>query len=486
MDRNPVIGKMNISQLPLFLRKPLITIQMVSMQFLLNRSLLLTMGALQLLWLIAIVITRASTKYDTILTVAIFSAIATFVAILLPDRVIQRLKDLKAWLVLNEKRSLLLLCLAALLVGVLYAFIQRQWSDEQRSFKAASITASEGLAAAYEKVDWLSGQHPPLFSLLFSLALKLPGPDLLYMRLVSVLFLAGTLIVTYYLGRELYGREIGYLASILLLSFPLVVRLSASAKPDIQVAFFFSLALLLLVRLSRKPSYWLACAAGVVIGLGLLTKYMMALIFVVLFFYFLFVVSFQKIKSYLLIVGLASMAVFAVWIVYAYQIGILDGQIHKILGYTGSYHLVRDLVEASPSAQPATATEAEAESTDLNEQLQSGIFRLGLESLFTRIPSSLGVYHAPLILVGLLYLIKKRQAVDLVLLLWIGGVSAGLLLTLPAHRYFLPIFPAIAIAVAHLLLRFPKYAERAILLSLFFGAGNLHLFANWVRESQIF
>jgi 4-amino-4-deoxy-L-arabinose transferase-like glycosyltransferase len=456
------------------------------MQFLLNPSLLLTMGALQLLWLIAIVITRASTKYDTILTVAIFSLVTTFVVILLPDRVIQSLKDLKVWLFRNEKRSLLLLCLVALLVGLLYALIQRQWSDEQRSFKAASITASEGLAAAYEKVDWLSGQHPPLFSLLFSFALKLPGPDLLYMRLVSVLFLAGTLIVTYFLGRELYGQQIGYLASVLFLSFPLVVRLSAAAKPDIQVTFFFILALLLLVRLSRKPSYGLACVAGVVIGLGLLTKYMMALIFVVLFFYFLFMASFQKIKFHLLVVGLASMAVFAVWLLYANQMGILAGQMRKIMGYTGSYHLVRDLVEISPSAQPATATEAEAESTDLNEQLQSGIFRLGLESLFTRIPSSLGVYHAPLILVGLLYLIKKRQGVDLVLLLWIGGVSAGLLLTLPAHRYFLPIFPAIAITVAHLLLRFPNYAERAILLSLFFGAGNLYLFANWVRESQIF
>jgi hypothetical protein len=212
----------------------------------------------------------------------------------------------------------------------------------------------------------------------------------------------------------------------------------------------------------------------------------MGLIFVVVFFYFLFMPNFRKIKFYLLLVGLVSMSVFAIWILYGNQMGILAGQTQRILNYVGSYHLVRDLVEVSPSAQPEPATEAEAESTDPREQMQQGIFRLGLESLFTRIPSSLGVYHAPLILFGLLYLIKNRKAVDLVLLLWMGGVSAGLLLTLPAHRYFLPIFPAIAIAIAHLLLRFPDYAERAILLSLFFGAGNLYLFANWVRESQIF
>jgi hypothetical protein len=118
--------------------------------------------------------------------------------------------------------------------------------------------------------------------------------------------------------------------------------------------------------------------------------------------------------------------------------------------------------------------------------MQNGIFRLGLESLFTRIPSSLGVYHAPLILFGLVYLFKRRESVDVMLLLWIGGVSGALFLTLPDHRYFLPVFPAIAIVIAHLLLRFPHYAERAILLSLLLGWSNLILFASWFRESHLF
>ena len=126
------------------------------------------------------------------------------------------------------------------------------------------------------------------------------------------------------------------------------------------------------------------------------------------------------------------------------------------------------------------------QSTDPKDLMQNGIFRLGLESLFTRIPSSLGVYHAPLLLLGLLYLLKRRQSADLLLLIWIGALSLSLFLTLPDHRYFLPIFPALAFVVAHMLLRFPEYAGRAILLSLLFGAGNLYMFANWVRESHIF
>jgi hypothetical protein len=91
-----------------------------------------------------------------------------------------------------------------------------------------------------------------------------------------------------------------------------------------------------------------------------------------------------------------------------------------------------------------------------------------------------------LIFLGLLYLLKKQKPGDWMILLWIGTVSLSLFLTLPDHRYFLPIFPAIAIVIAHVLLRFPDYAERAVVLALLFGAGNLLLFANWVRESHLF
>ena len=306
------------------------------------------------------------------------------------------------------------------------------------------------------------------------------------MRLISVFFLAGTLLVTYFLGHELYSQEIGYLASILLLFFPLVICLSASAMMDIELTFFFGLALLLLIRLSRNPSYGLACATGLVIGFGLLTKYIMAFIFVVLFVYFLFIKNFQRIKIHLLIVAAVSMSVFAIWLLYANHFGILSRQFEKILSFVGTYHVVRNLEENTQETLSMQPVANEAPSPDSMDLMQNGIFRLGLESLFTRIPSSLGVYHAPLILFGLLYLLKRRKSVDLMLLLWIGAVSLSLFLTLPDHRYFLPIFPAIAIAIAQLLLRYPDYAERAILLSLLFGAGNLYMFADWVRESHIF
>src|SRR5215212_1223109 len=180
---------MNSSQLQLFLRKPLITLQAVSMQFLMNRSLILSMAALQLIWLALIVMTGASTKYQTIFVVAILSVIATLLVIVLPASAIQKIYELKDWLFRSEKRSLFFLCIAALLIGVLYASSQNPGDDERSSLKAATIIATEGLTSAYtalQRVGWLGQQHPPLFPIIFSLILKLPGPDLFDMRLVSV------------------------------------------------------------------------------------------------------------------------------------------------------------------------------------------------------------------------------------------------------------------------------------------------------------
>jgi hypothetical protein len=180
------------------------------------------------------------------------------------------------------------------------------------------------------------------------------------------------------------------------------------------------------------------------------------------------------------------MSMFAIWLLYANHIGILSRQFDKILNFVGSYHVIRDLEESTQEIPPKEQPATEAPSTDPRDRMQNGIFRLGLESLFTRIPSSLGVYHAPLILFGLLYLLKRRKSVDLMLLLWIGGVSGALFLTLPDHRYFLPIFPAIALTIALVLLRFSAHAERVVLLSLLLGLSNLYLFANWYRESHLF
>jgi 4-amino-4-deoxy-L-arabinose transferase-like glycosyltransferase len=439
------------------------------------------MSSLQLLWLFLIVWTGASTRLGMILILAVFSMMATLMVLLLPTNAILTLRNLQNWLLHDEKRLLVLLSIAAIFIGVFYAYHQHLWADENESFRVANIISSDGIRTAYLDSWWLRN-HPPLIPLIYGLALKMFGAAPVYMRLVSVLFMTGTVCVTYFLGRELYGRDVGYFASILLLSFPLVIRVGASAMLDMQLAFFFCLALLLLVRLSKKPSLALACTAGVVLGLGLLTKYIMIFIFAVLLFYILFIGSFRNMKFHLLIVTMVSISMLTVWFLYANHIGVLSESIQRIVNYSGIFHVGKNLVEDMHAAQP----DSQGASSNQVDPIQDGILRLSLESLVTRLPSGIGIHHAPLIILGMLYLLKGNKPADLVVLLWIGLVSASLLLTLPDHRYFLPIFPALAIVVARVLHRFPDYAERTIILSLLFAAGNLYLFADWFREANLF
>jgi 4-amino-4-deoxy-L-arabinose transferase-like glycosyltransferase len=449
-----------------------------------NRQLFLTMVGLQLLWLATIVWTGTSTDWRTITYLIAYTVLAGVLTILLPTRFISKLRDYKGWLLQKEGYLLFALCLITLAVGIFYAHHQMEWGDEARSFRVANILAAESLEYAYTESGWLRNKHPPLVPLIYGLIVNLFGAKLLYLRAISVLFLTGTLLITYLIGRELYDQKTGYLASFLFLTFPLVVRLGSSAMMDMQLAFFFTLTLLLLLYLLRKPSYRLSAVIGIVIGLGLLTKYIMVLVYGVLISYIVFLPDFRKRKPHLMLAMMISLSILAIWLLHAYSLGILSGQIQKIATYSGIYHIINDLVVRDQVGFQVETLMPNA-ANDLN-LVKNGIIRLGLESLFTRIPSSLGVYHFPLILFGLITLLKTQKPADVFIMLWIGAVFLMLFLTLPDHRYFLSAFPAIAILVARSLSQHPEGLERAILLCLFFAGGNLYLFADWVREAHMF
>jgi 4-amino-4-deoxy-L-arabinose transferase-like glycosyltransferase len=466
----------------IFVKEQLKPIQTAIKRFMQSRSLIIVMTVFQLLWLVAIVWTGTNTNQRMILSLGVYSVLVSLVVILLPARYILRFHDLQTWLLHKERRLVLVLCLAALLIGTLYAFNQRVWGDEGRSLRVATIVSSDGLVAGYMESGWLRNKHPPLMPLMNSLILNLFGANLLFLRLASLLFLAASFVVVYFLGRELYDQETGYLGAFFFLSFPLVIRLGSAAMMDIQVTFFFCLALLLVLRLFRTPSYGLSIVIGLLIGLGLLTKYIMVLIHGVLLFCVFFIPDFRKLKPYVFTAIIISFSIFGVWILYANHIGILSEQVHKILNYSGIYQVVRDIGE-SPLLFAAAPSAVIDEPVN---PLKIGIIRLGLESFFTRIPSSLGVHFFPLILLSGLYLFKQRRRSDVFILSWIGVVFITLFLTLPDHRYFLPAFPAIAILIATFVKRFTETRERVFLLSLLLALGNWYLFVDWVREAHLF
>lgn len=448
-----------------------------------TRALLVAMVALQLLWLAVIVWTGTSTNRSVILPLAGYSLLVGVAIVLLPARLAtgsRLVNDLIRWV---RGHPAVALGLAAAVIGTLYAFIHSPWGDEARSLRVASLISADGLAGAYEESGWLRNKHPPLMPLVFGSVVRVVGPSLLALRLVSVVFLVATCVVVYLLGRELLDRDAGIVAAIFFLAFPLVVRLGSAAMMDIQVTFFFTAGLLVCLHLVERPSYRLAVAAGVVIGAGLLTKYVMVLFLGVLGVAVLALPSFRKAKAHLGLAAATSLAIFSVWLVYAGNLGILQGQVEKILDYSGITHVVTDVVEG-PRPEPVVGDEGGSQSDP--DPTRTAIVRLGMETLVTRLPSSFGVHLFPLILAGGILALRRRASVDRLLISWIAVVFMVLFLTLPDHRYFLSAFPAVAILIAGAVMTMPETRARLVLLGALLGLGNLYLFVDWVREAHLF
>jgi 4-amino-4-deoxy-L-arabinose transferase-like glycosyltransferase len=424
--------------------------------------LLASMALLQGLWLAAIWLTGAAPRgwQGKMVFLIAYTLVAGVTVSLLPSVFLFKLGQIKSFLVQNEKRLILILITSVLAVAAFYAVYQRVLTDEARLWTASRLVAEKGLSpffASYVNIQWLGRQHPPLMPLFLGMAMSLLGTDLFVLRLISILFTAATVLLTYALGAELYDRETGLLAAVFLLSFPYFLRMGSAAQTDVPVTFFFTLALFLTQRLARRPTFPLAVAAGASIVAGLLTKYTMALVCPIMLGYFVINGSVRRLRAYLAVLGLVCGGLLAAWLVYAYSSGILAVQSNTIAAYLG------------------VATSS------------SGGIKWAIEMLSTRLTSAIGVYNFPVIGLSGLCLTKCRTKPDWFILLWTAIVFLTVTLTLPDARYFMPAFPALGIAMARAGVRhFFEAPEKVALLALLYCGGALYLLVDWYRASYIF
>ncbi len=412
------------------------------------------MASLQVLWLVTLWMTGGTSNWRKLPILLVYSVVVGVAIDRLPAGFVSRIRQLRGRLIQSERFLILTLCGVALIVGVVYANYQRPYIDEGDNFEASKIVAEEGVDqffASYASLPWLGGQHPPLVPLVYGFAMRILGVNLFVIRLVSLGLAITTVLLTYLLGSEFYDRDTGLLAALLLLSFPLFLRISAAALTDIPVVFFFCLVLFLTLRLLRTPSYRLAVAVGLLIGAGLLSKYTMVLIYPVLLSYVAVGGLFRRLKCHLGVMALVSIGVLGIWLAYAYRSGILTAQQDTITSYAGV----------------VTTTEWGK--------------RWMLEMVLTRLTSGLGLYSIPLLLLGGLDLVRRRDQSSVFVILWVTIVFLVLILTLPDARYFMLAFPALAIGMARGLRHIPEATERAVLLALLYCGGALYLFVdlNW-------
>lgn len=441
--------------------RPSADVQLASItRFVTPRRALLAMMLLQLLWLAVIWLTGAATAVHKLPPLILYTFFTGLLVALMPARLRERLERTVDYLSQREKVALLLLSSLLLIGGTFYAAQQRLWPfDEEASYEAAVIVAQTGIPGLldnYQNWGWLATQHPPLAPVVYGQFVNLLGEHLLIARLVSLFFSLGTGLLTYFIGTELYGKKTGLIAAWFLFTFPLFMRLSATAMVEPMLTFFFALTLYLVLLWVHRRWWPYLLAMGVAVGVGLVTKYTMVFVAPIVLGFILLRGSRRQIIQSLMVLTVAALLFGTIWVLVASRINVLQIQLETIGHYAG-------LVLTNRYGR-----------------------NLLFETITNRLPSALGVYNLPLIVLGGLLLVRRRSRVDWMILLWVTAVWLPLFLTLPDHRYFMVSFPAVAILIAASFQLIPKLLDRALLLAILYCAGSLYLFVDWSRAAQLF
>ena len=114
-------------------------------------------------------------------------------------------------------------------------------------------------------------RHPLLFQFTLSLLFHFGFQDL-WGRLLAVLVGMGTVLITYFTGKALYGKTAGALAALFVAFMPYQVIVSLEALLDGPMAFFSTLTLYTLARFGRTERREWLYASGAAMGLTFLSK----------------------------------------------------------------------------------------------------------------------------------------------------------------------------------------------------------------------
>jgi 4-amino-4-deoxy-L-arabinose transferase-like glycosyltransferase len=237
---------------------------------------------------------------------------------------------------------------------------------------------------------------------------------------------------------------------------PLFIRLSATATTDIPVTLCATLVVFLLMQLLRQPSYGRATLAGVSLGVGFLCKYTMALLAPVLIGLCLFHAGVRQALRHVVLLITVAGAVVAIWVVLAVQSGVWKQQL-------GSLAMHASQVTTSRSGR-----------------------QWMLYTLRERVVPAVGWYNLPVLALGVYVLVRQRTRTAVGVLWWLAAPSALLVFTLPDPRYFLLVFPALAITLARGVTWLPQGRDRVLLLAVVSSVGVLWMAREWHYIARLF
>lgn len=125
-------------------------------------------------------------------------------------------------------------------------------------------------------LDWGYFSKPPLIGWLIALSTRVFGDGLIAIKLPSLVLYPATAWLIYLLGRRLYDARVGFRAAIAFSLMPLVSALGLFVSTDAPLLFFWTAAVLFLLRGLDNDRWGDWLLLGCMVGLGCMAKYTMA------------------------------------------------------------------------------------------------------------------------------------------------------------------------------------------------------------------
>lgn len=148
-----------------------------------------------------------------------------------------------------------------------------------------------------QELDWGYYSKPPGVAALIYAVTSIFGSSVYTIKLGAILVYPLSSYVIYLLGRKLVSESVGFWSGVLFITLPGIALSSTITSTDVLLFLFWSSAMLFFIRSIETNQWrdWLLCA--VVCGLGLLTKYNMAIFALSALGYMLFFGHIKTLKN---------------------------------------------------------------------------------------------------------------------------------------------------------------------------------------------
>ncbi len=113
----------------------------------------------------------------------------------------------------------------------------------------------------------------PLVPFLYGLIFRFAGESRLYIQIFTTLLFSSTVVITYFIGKELWDEDAGFLAGLLLLGSPYLLIQTSLMLADVPTMFFLDLAVFAFIKGLTGKGPGSAVLAGLCIFLALFSKY---------------------------------------------------------------------------------------------------------------------------------------------------------------------------------------------------------------------